>query len=577
MIRHTHILFTLLLFGVTHFNTSAQNEEYIGVGNQNRIIERSAKLEELPQSHDTSIYIPPINYYVNAKQHSIQFEPEPINPARLKVAEPVEKLYAGYIKGGVGNYTMPFLDVNYNSTRSKKNAWGIHGKHHSALSPIKDVGNSRFSDNEIDGFYKHFLRKHVIQTNPYYTRNVINYYGFDANDSTIPQSYRENKDDIRQGYHHAGLKTILSSNHKSVSKINHTVGLDYYFLRNFDLLNENNVVAYTSLSKYLDGEEIEARLDFSVDYNALKQSTLMPIDTIGVVVQDPNTPTVHTGIVRFVPHVITSKNNYFLKGGFGANIDMTATNNFYFFPEVEVSYNLFNDVFIPYAGATGGVIRNSFNHLRKTNPFILSNSEVKNTVERINLFGGIRGGISSKWTFNTTVRFQRLKDYALFFNDTIYAYENAFGILYDDISKTTFSGQLAYQNGEKLKISAKGEYFINKSDNQEFAWLQPDFKFSLNGIYDLADKIIIRADVFVVGNRKAFSLLPQDNSNANDAHQYVLDLKPYVDANLGIEYRYNKRLSAFINFNNLAAQKYQQWTNFPIQRFNVLGGLTFAF
>jgi len=55
------------------------------------------------------------------------------------------------------------------------------------------------------------------------------------------------------------------------------------------------------------------------------------------------------------------------------------------------------------------------------------------------------------------------------------------------------------------------------------------------------------------------------------------ELKGIFDANLGLEYRYTKKLSAFINFNNIGAVRYQRWEDYPTQRFNVLGGLTYSF
>ena len=50
-----------------------------------------------------------------------------------------------------------------------------------------------------------------------------------------------------------------------------------------------------------------------------------------------------------------------------------------------------------------------------------------------------------------------------------------------------------------------------------------------------------------------------------------------VDLNLGLEYRYTKKVSAFINFNNIASTRYERWQDYPTQRFNVLGGLKVAF
>jgi hypothetical protein len=59
--------------------------------------------------------------------------------------------------------------------------------------------------------------------------------------------------------------------------------------------------------------------------------------------------------------------------------------------------------------------------------------------------------------------------------------------------------------------------------------------------------------------------------------QFAQKLGFIADVNLGVEYRYNKRISAFLQFNNLAAQRYQRWYNYQVQGFQVMGGVTFRF
>ena len=49
-----------------------------------------------------------------------------------------------------------------------------------------------------------------------------------------------------------------------------------------------------------------------------------------------------------------------------------------------------------------------------------------------------------------------------------------------------------------------------------------------------------------------------------------------IDANLGLEYRYSKLLSFWARFNNLAAQKYYLYNNYPSYRFRVMLGFTYA-
>jgi hypothetical protein len=45
--------------------------------------------------------------------------------------------------------------------------------------------------------------------------------------------------------------------------------------------------------------------------------------------------------------------------------------------------------------------------------------------------------------------------------------------------------------------------------------------------------------------------------------------------NVSVEYRYNKRVSAFVEFNNIVSQRYKRWYNTPVHSFQFLGGVTF--
>ena len=65
--------------------------------------------------------------------------------------------------------------------------------------------------------------------------------------------------------------------------------------------------------------------------------------------------------------------------------------------------------------------------------------------------------------------------------------------------------------------------------------------------------------------------------HAESDNTYTIDLTGYADVNLSIEYRYTKRLSAFVKFNNMLASKYAIWNLYNVQRFNAWMGATYSF
>ncbi|MCK7536842.1 MAG: hypothetical protein MZV63_40745 [Marinilabiliales bacterium] len=51
------------------------------------------------------------------------------------------------------------------------------------------------------------------------------------------------------------------------------------------------------------------------------------------------------------------------------------------------------------------------------------------------------------------------------------------------------------------------------------------------------------------------------------------ELESVIDINLGVEYRYSKSLSGFVQINNLLSENYYTWNFYPTYGFNLMGGL----
>ena len=228
-------------------------------------------------------------------------------------------------------------------------------------------------------------------------------------------------------------------------------------------------------------------------------------------------------------------------------------------------------MFIPYVGINGGVQQQSFQTLNRTNEFMVSNTSLLNT-KTTNYYGGIKGTLSKRISFNLRAAYKVIDNMPLFVNDTVFSDKYMFKVVYDRLNVVTFDGSFSYQAGEKLKIDLLGEYNIYTTKYSLYAWNLPEYAMTLTGSYNLYDKIYVKADFTLQGGRKSpGGLFETDQTIAN------YDLGILADANFHAEYRYNNRLSAFLQFNNLAAQKYQRWYGYPVQGFQVLGGVTFGF
>ena len=588
------LLLLVLCIPVISQEDNNKEETFLGIGSGSRKISKFQKSPINPFHVDSTMQMEEIKYYLEPKQQQVSYDIENIKPARLKIVEPLKKLYGGYVKAGAGSYLTPLLQVNYSSLRSKYDSWGVRGNIQSSFGNIKDMGNTRYTDASLGGYFQKFFNDHDLWAEMDYKKNIYRFYGlnYGAQDpdpfSSFQDKDSENFDSFGQDYDLFDMHVKFNSknNGRDTSKLRYKTWMDFHHLNSQYGLKENHFLLGAHSGWVIMDEEFLGT--FELDVNNLG-NPLLSLDSSdnNFNIKNGNISSRTSTIVRFNPHIYTRKKNLVAKVGISlqANLnDDPVGSNFKFFPDIDVSYSLFNNVFIPYGGLKGNVQRNTFNSIRLHNPFVSEDADVFNTIQDFNLYFGIRGSMSSKFTFNLSYSIERFDNFYFFTPDTISSYENKFQLTYDKVDRTSIVGELTYQESEKLKISAKSEFFNYNPGSEMHAWQRPNFRFTLGSVLDLSDKIIVKGDVFFIGSRNVYSYFPiegvesQKINDKNDSPEaYVFKLKPFIDMNLSAEYRYNKKVSAFIQFNNFIAKKYQYWTNFPVQSINIMGGVTLSF
>lgn len=517
------------------------NYDVYSISGYRPVVADAIKLNENPVIKDTTKKIPVLTYGITSRQIETPFRIEPIVPAKM-VSEPLAKLYRTLVKIGIGNYATPYGEIFFNNLRSKEISYGARYKHLSSTSTLKSFGYSGYSDNEFSLYGKKIFSNSTLTGDFDYKRNVVHAYGYNT------EFFQLNKHTTKQRFSLIAPKLSLQSRFSDSLKINHMLALKYYNFNDIFNSAENNVFVGGIFSRYLNKELIS--VDASVDYYNYQTAT----------------DTSNNTIIRINPSIISSGEKFNASIGLGTAIDIADTTNFYFYPRLEASYSIADNIVIPYGGLTGGITKNSFRRLAEENPFILSRVASRSSNNRLELFGGLKGTISSQTSYSTKVSYGKIDDMYFFVNDTTEILQNRFNVIYDDVKLLNLHGEVAYQHTEKLRFLAKADYYKYTLTNELRAWHKPEIEMTFSANYNLKDKIIVKADVFYIG--KQFAKISNNTSK---------QLKPITDINLGLEYRYNKSLSAFINFNNIGATRYYRWNNYPLQKFNLLGGITYSF
>ncbi|TAL58615.1 MAG: hypothetical protein EPN85_11250 [Bacteroidetes bacterium] len=511
------------------------------------------KMNDMPVVRDSVPPIPKLTYGINSKKINTPFTVATLKSAKM-VGEPLSRLYSTLIRVGGGNYNTPYAEVFYNNLRSKEISYGAHLKHLSSKSDYDGYGFGGFSDNTVKLYGKKFLHKHTLSGDFGYDRNLIHYYGYDTG---LIHILDEKALITKQRYSNIHGNLGYQSHYTDSLHLNYLINLKYYHFRDFYKTSENNLCASVDMSGYYEKQLVHAPL--SLDYYNNKDT----IDTASSV------------IVSLAPYILSSGAKWNTRIGMGIAVENDQDNKsrFLFYPNIDFNYNVWENIVVPYAGVTGGLKKNSLKSLTEENPFLIPSPDIKNTNTRWEMYAGIKGSISKNVSYNTRTSFSRIQSAYFFVNDDSDFFKKGFNTVYDDVNLWNIHGEIQYQREEKIKVILKGDYNAYDMLKELKPWHKSLWQTTLTANYNLKNKIVATADIFVYGKRNARIFKPDPWVSVS----IPKELKPVMDANIGLEYRYSKKLSAFVNFNNLGLKRYTLWNNYPSQKFNFMAGVTMVF
>jgi len=530
------------------------------------------KLKSSPRIYDSlQVEKEELSYDVLSKGLNTAFVPKTLKPAKLK-GEPLEKLYNAYARFGVGLYATTYGDLLVNNLRSKKSNFGLNYHHHASNGGVNNVGYSGFNKNEVELHGKRYLYNKIISGSAFYDQHNLHRYGFNP-DSVSDATFQNDlqRDDIFQRFISYGGKLRFASYIKDSSKINFDARLSYRHVDEFYNSYEDNVKFDLSIDRYIEKDFV--RVNLGVDYN-----DYLPGGIANNLVATWQT----TNLISYLnPYVQRGTEKWQIKAGLKLFVESDTTSYFTFYPDVYVRYNIVGNLLIPYLGFDGSVERNNLNSLRLDNPWISSSTQIANSKTPLRIYGGLRGQFSKRSSFNLIAEQKWVSNMPLFVNDfgNVIGSEiiqNEFLVVYDTASVLNLAAEFSLEEVGRLSLFFRSDYFSYNMRVAPKAWHMPDYKLTATATYDLKNKLTFKADLFVIGERTALTPFASEGDDLGYG-LYGKKLPILVDLNLGAEYRYNKRISAFLSIYNVANSRYNIWNNYPMQGFTVLGGLTFSF
>ena len=526
------------------------------------------KIKEQPTLDDeTTTTKKEIKYNIFSIPVASTFTPAKGKAATVNKAKAI-KLYDNYASLGVGSYTTILGEVYLNQELGRGENVGGYLTHHSSSGGISDLLlDDDFMDINLNVNFSQRLRdlSWTIDAGALYQK--YNWYG-------LPQPYFDATTADNLNVNH----TFYGGNVGAKVKFN-----DYLFkdasarYRRFgddQGSGENRFVVKTSADVPIQDELISTEVtidyingsfdrDFYTDTKLNYGNVSFGIAPTYELTQDDLTLNLGVNLVY--------KNN---TGDFGAS-------KLHIYPNITATFRLVDELMIAFGGLEGGLKQNSYYDFAQINSFVSPTLFIQPTDKKYEASVGLMGKLSNSMSYNISARYMNENNKALYTANPVfvgatedYQYGNSFGMVYDDVKTTLFSGELNVDVNRNFKLGIRGEYFSYSTYFEEEAWNLPDLKASLFMDYQIDENWFTGAGLFYVGERKDQFF---EYGNLVSPPRQTITLDSYFDANAHVGYRLHDQLSFYFKVNNIANQDYQRWSNTPVQGIQFLAGATYQF
>jgi hypothetical protein len=481
-----------------------------------------------------------VNYAISNKSLNVQYLAPKVTPQVLK-NEPKDTTYSGFLRIGAGLPKALLLEGGFDAVNNDNLDAGFDFRHYS-INNSGNVENQKSADNDA-GVYAtfHTDKGFSIGGKLHYSRDAVHFYGYNNQSDTLsPPSFSES--DVKQRFSVVSGQARVFNNQRTVGNIDYSTSLDFYTMEDLYAARESGLNFVVEGKKWMDGT-----------------------NPLGIRLQADLTAYRDTGNQSLNNFILTPSYAFHGKNFralLGANI---AAHNeaFHFYPVLEGSFNVVDNLITAFAGVEGGLQKNSFRSLTAYNPFLNSRQPLRNSFFT-HYYGGVKGdylGIN----YRAQIGYKEVDNLALFLTsqDSI----PRFNVLYDSAGIVTLSVELRTQIIQGLEINARFSQHIFNLQNQEKPWHLPSLSLNAGVAYrGLLDGLTLRGELFF---QNALPVRAADGTADN--------LNTLLDLSAAADYRLSSNLGAFVQANNLLNNRYQRWQYYPMVGLNIVAGLRAQF
>jgi len=517
------------------------------------VLAEAVKLRRSPDLNDVKTYKAKFNYKLTDRKLELNSDINKLQ-AQQVAAEKEAQLINNYVKGAFGSAGTTLAEAYINIGRDEALQAGAFFKH---FGQSGSLNKQKSNQQQLSVFGRSIGDEYTLTGRLNFQRQGLYFYGVDNARPTF------NTDPARQALSFIEAEGEIVNKFKDdpdalsyAAKLNGYVWSDQYKAK------ESSVVLNAYLNKRISS--LNLGLAGSVEFGKTKDE----LTSFG------------NNLLKLNPYIRLQTNGVKINAGINFVQEFGAFSSSRIFPAVTADFTLIPDYLQLFGEVKGDVNRNSLKLLTDENPFLNSNIEIKNTIEKLSISGGIKGTGGPGFGYKARFYHKQIEDMPLFVNN--FTNFNKFDVIYDfgTMKLTGLEGEISVQVSDALKWTGKLNIEDYKPAAETQSWFKPKMRISSDFMYAITKQITLNAAVALQDDSKAkvYSAAPASPYLVPDlANETVVTVKGFVDLGVGASYKINNKFSAFARANNLFNKKYSKYLYYEAIGMNIFGGVAYSF
>lgn len=517
------------------------------------VLAEAVKLRRSPDLNTVKTYKAKFNYSLTDRKLELNSDINKLQAEQVAKEKETE-LINNYVKGGFGIRTTVLGEAYINLGRDEALQAGAFFKHFGQKGKLK---GQEVNQQQLSVFGRSIGDQVTMSGRINYQRNGLFFYGYN------PAQPELNLNPDRQTLSFIEAEgEIVNKYTDDPDALSYAVKLNGYLWNDKYAAKENSIVLNGYVNKRISSFNLG--LAASAEFGNTKDALV----------------SVGNNLLKLNPYIRLQANGIKINAGINFVQEFGAFSKSRIFPAVTADLTLIPDYLQLFAEVKGDVNRNSLKQFTDENPFLNSNIQIRNSVEKLGFSAGIKGTGGPGFGYKARVYHKKISDMPLFVNN--FNNPSRFDVIYDFGSTTVtgLEGEISVQVSNSLKWTGKLNFEDYKPAQETESWYKPQMRISSDLLFNITDKIGLNASVAIQDASKA-KVYTAEPANPylipNRAIETVESVKAFVDLGVGASYKINNKFSAFARANNLLNTSYSRYLYYPTIGTNIFGGLTYSF